>query len=71
MQDLSELNSRILNITRDIHETYPELSKYLEETKSEISAGSEKEITKKDLQEYLDLLKKMFNTYKLAHLNTL
>lgn len=71
MQTINELNTRIMNITRCINETYPELSKYFEETRSENQDSKYKEVTKKDLQEYLELLKKVFSTYKLSHLNSL
>jgi hypothetical protein len=71
MNTIKELYTRIINITVSISEAYPELSKYLEENRNEIPNEECKEVTKTELQEYLESLKKIFNTYKLAHLNSL
>ena len=61
------LNSKILEITMQIKDQCPELSKYIEEMRETIPDKKNPEITLKNLQTYYDSLKSMLNKYILEH----
>lgn len=64
-----ELLTQISSLTRDIEDKYPELTKYLDETRStlpkdsNLSAGLDNE----DLENYSQQLKTMIEKYKKEH----
>lgn len=62
-----KLNSKILEITMQIKDHYPELSKYIEEMEVTIPNENNPEITLHNLRTYCDSLASMFNKYKLEH----
>ncbi|WP_179344607.1 hypothetical protein [Winogradskyella ursingii] len=61
--------TEISSVTRDIEENYPELQKYLDETRSTLPEGSNAsaELKEEDLKNYLDQLKEMVKKYKEKH----
>jgi hypothetical protein len=56
METEKELNSRIMELTRQIREQHPELSQYLDEMPLTIPNDSHPEITVKKLKEYCESL---------------
>ena len=60
-----DLNSKILKITMDIKDNYPELSKYLEEMPVTIPDEQNPDITLKNLSSYYDSLNSLLNKYNL------
>ena len=61
--------TEISTVTRDIEENYPELQKYLGETRSTLpkSDNSDGSLNKEDLENYLNELKEMIEKYKKEH----
>jgi len=61
--------TEISTVTRDIEENYPELQKYLGETRSTLPEGdnSDGSLNKEDLENYLNELKEMIEKYKKEH----
>ncbi|MGJ8548422.1 hypothetical protein HSX10_07715 [Winogradskyella undariae] len=61
--------TEISTVTRDIEENYPELQKYLGETRSTLPKGdnSDGSLNKEDLENYLNELKEMIEKYKKEH----
>ena len=60
----------ISKVTSDIEANYPELQKYLSETQSTLPKGNNKSATtinEKELNSYLEELKKMVSEYKDKH----
>ncbi|OFY84768.1 MAG: hypothetical protein A3F72_05785 [Bacteroidetes bacterium RIFCSPLOWO2_12_FULL_35_15] len=64
-----ELNLKILEITMNIQNQYPELSKYLEEMPVTIPDEKHPEITLKNLNAYYNSLTTILNRYILEHRN--
>ncbi|WP_026754354.1 hypothetical protein [Sediminibacter sp. Hel_I_10] len=64
-----QILTEISTVTRDIEENYPELQKYLDETRSTLPEGgnTEAKLDQKELQDYLDGLKEMISKYKEEH----
>lgn len=64
-----DILTKISEVTRDIEENYPELQKYLDETRNTIPQGNinSKSIGHDELQTYLEGLKKMIGEYKKRH----
>ncbi len=62
-----DLNAKIMKITLEIQEQYPELSKYLEEMPITIPDEKNPEITRKNLGAYYDSLKTVLDKYILEH----
>lgn len=60
-----DLNSKILKITLNIKDNYPELSKYLEEMPVTIPDEQNPDITLKNLSSYYDSLNSLLNKYIL------
>lgn len=60
-----DLNSKILKITMNIKDNYPELSKYLEEMPVTIPDEQNPDITLKNLSSYYDSLNSLLNKYIL------
>jgi hypothetical protein len=58
-----DLNSKILEITMNIKDNYPELSKYLEEMPVTIPDEQNPDITLKNLSSYYDSLNSLLNKY--------
>lgn len=63
MKTEKELNSDILEITMNIKNNYPELSKYLKEMPETIPDATDPEINIKVLQEYYDSLNSILEKY--------
>ncbi|MFT4535826.1 MAG: hypothetical protein ACJA1A_001658 [Saprospiraceae bacterium] len=63
MESRSEINSKIMLITLQIHEKFPELTKYLDETQEHFSCNDHKGIKNKDLKDYLESLLALLDTY--------
>ncbi|MBR9844612.1 MAG: hypothetical protein GYB35_00175 [Algicola sp.] len=61
--------TEIATVTRTIEDNYPELQKYLDETRSTLPQGdnSDASINKKDLENYLNELKTLIKKYKKDH----
>ena len=61
--------TEISTVTRDIEENYPELQKYLGETRSTLPEGdnSNGSLNNEDLENYLNELKTMLEEYKKEH----
>ncbi|HWZ23288.1 MAG TPA: hypothetical protein VNW06_11575 [Cytophagaceae bacterium] len=62
-----DLNLKILQITMEIKDKYPELSKYIEEMEETIPYEQDPEINTKSLKSYYDSLNSMLNKYILEH----
>ncbi|WP_369972748.1 hypothetical protein [Psychroserpens sp. XS_ASV72] len=60
----SAILTEIAKVTRDIEAHYPELQKYLDETRSTLPQGDDLELNNKVLKDYLDGLKNMIEKYK-------
>lgn len=68
-KNVQAILTKISTVTLDINENYPELQKYLKETRSTLPNGSNQsaELKEKDLQNYLDQLTEMVDKYKEEH----
>lgn len=65
MKTIQELLTEVTEKTREINENYPELQKYLDETRITLPKGGDNpEIDKQELQNYLDSLNNMIEKYK-------
>lgn len=60
-----DLNSKIMQVTMNIKDHYPELSKFLEEMPGTIPAENNPDITLKNLKSYYDSLNSLLNKYIL------
>lgn len=58
-----ELNLKIIQVTQEIKDHYPELMKFLEEMPVTIPAEQNIEITLKSLKSYYDSLNSILNDY--------
>lgn len=67
MENSSQILTEISKITRDIQENYPELQKYLDETRSTLPKSYSDDSMNQDLQDYLTGLKEMVKKYKEGH----
>jgi hypothetical protein len=67
MKTVIELNDEILKITMTIQQKYPELSKYLVEMPVTIPNEDDPEINCKNLQDYLNSLNSLLDTYVPNH----
>jgi hypothetical protein len=68
MKTEKELNDDILKITMTIKESFPELSKYIEEMPITIPNSSNPEINIKTLKDYYDSLDNLMKKYAKNHL---
>lgn len=66
MNKSQQILTEISSVTREIEENYPELQKYLSETRSTLPNGSNESATldTSDLENYLNQLKEMRDNYK-------
>ena len=71
MEDSSQILTEISSITRDIQENYPELQKYLDETRSTLPVSDDTNSMNKSLKDYLNGLKEMVEKYKSGHKKSL
>lgn len=62
-----KLTNAILEISMKITETFPELSKYIEEMRVKISYSNDTEITNQNFKDYYDSLVDLFNKYSKDH----
>lgn len=69
MKDSQKILTKISSVFRDIEENYPELQKYLCETRSTLSvcSNNSSSLTNDDLENYLNELIEMVNKYKKRH----
>lgn len=68
---VQKLLAMISKVVRTIEEDYPELQKYLDETRTTLPKDNEDlEIDKKDLQDYLNSLNAIVDEYKKTHKKT-
>ena len=65
MESETELNAKIMTITMQIQNEFPELSKYLNEMPVTIPTEENPEINTKILNNYYQSLFRMLTTYKL------
>jgi len=68
MESEKELNLKILKITMNIQEKYPELSEYLGEMPVTIPDKKSPEINSRNLREYFDSLTSILENYTREHL---
>lgn len=66
-EEEKDLNSKILKITMEIKDHYPELSKYIEEMPETIPDKKNPHITLGNLKTYYDSLNTMLDKYILEH----
>ncbi|MDH7913741.1 hypothetical protein [Winogradskyella sp. SYSU M77433] len=66
MDNTQKILTEISTVTRDIEDNYPELQKYLDETRSTLPEGANDsaKLDEEDLKNYLDQLKEMIEKYK-------
>ncbi|NNE32334.1 MAG: hypothetical protein HKN40_08200 [Winogradskyella sp.] len=69
MKETNHILTEIAAVTRNIEDNYPELMKYLNETRSTLPEGSNADasLNKADLQNYLDQLNELVSKYKKEH----
>jgi hypothetical protein len=67
MQTETELNQKILNIIIQIESKFPELVKFLGEMPVKCIHSPKEIISIKDLKEYYDSLKSLFDNYSYKH----
>jgi hypothetical protein len=68
MKTEKELNDDILKITMTIKESFPELTKYIEEMPITIPNNSNPQINLKSLKDYYDSLENLMKKYAKNHL---
>jgi hypothetical protein len=64
-----ELNAKILEVTMEIKEKHPELTKFIEEMPVTIPDEKDPEITRKKLQAYYESLNTVLNKYLMEQSN--
>lgn len=64
MESTRELTEKILAVTLEIQENYPELVKYLTEMTDTMPNEKHPEVDRKDLKEYYESLLTMVKEYK-------
>jgi hypothetical protein len=69
MQLDQKILTEISQVTRDIEDNYPELQKYLDETRITLPEGSNNEakMDNDSLRKYLESLREMVKKYKEEH----
>ena len=67
MKTVNEINKDIIETTMVIDETFPELSKYIEEMPVTISNTNEPEINETNLKDYQSSLDTLLNKYAANH----
>lgn len=67
MENVKELNAKIMAITMLIQKKHPELSKYLSEVPIRETNSDDVEVTKKNLSDYYDSLKNILIKYTVDH----
>ncbi|WP_222611310.1 hypothetical protein [Winogradskyella echinorum] len=69
MKTTRDILTEISKVIRNIEENYPELQKYLGETRSTLPGGSNDnaELNREDLENYLNQLNQMVDKYKKEH----
>ena len=68
MESKKTLTERIMAVTLEIHENYPELAKYVGEMTVTNPDEKHPEVNGKKLKEYYDSLVEMIKKYKEEHL---
>lgn len=67
MKTVNEINKDIIETTMVIDETFPELSKYIEEMPVTIPNTNEPEINETNLKDYQSSLDALLNKYAANH----
>ena len=67
MKTVNEINKDIIETTMVIDETFPELSKYIEEMPVTIPNTNEPEINETNLKDYQSSLDALLNKYAAKH----
>lgn len=69
MKNSQQILTEISTVTREIEDKYPELQKYLSETRSTLPEGSNDSasLNNSDLENYLNQLKEMVKKYEKQH----
>lgn len=67
MNTEKDLNAKIMKITMEIKEKYPELSKYIEEMQDTIPDQQNPEVNLRNLKTYYESLNSMMKKYMLEH----
>ncbi len=67
MKNTQDILTEISTVTREIEDKYPELQKYLKETRSTLPKATNQspKLDNEDLENYLNELKAMVNKYKI------
>ncbi|AEH00838.1 MULTISPECIES: hypothetical protein [unclassified Lacinutrix] len=63
-KEAQQILTEISQITRDIEENYPELQKYLKETRDTLPHGDEATLDKESLENYRNTLVELKERYK-------
>jgi hypothetical protein len=66
MKNTQDILTELATVTREIEDKYPELQKYLKETRSTLPKPTKEnsKIDNSDLEDYLEELKDMVKKYK-------
>ena len=67
MKNIHQLMEEIIQLTSEMESKYPELYKHLNETPLFLGKSPEKEISTKDLENYLNTLKEQLKDYIQTH----
>ena len=67
MESLNDVNQKILLTTLKIQESFPELTKYLDEMPEHFEFTKQKGVNRKDLEDYLDSLSRLLDTFSKYH----
>lgn len=67
MTPADQINTHILDTTLEIKDTFPELSKYIEEMPVTIPADKDPQIGEASLNEYENSLLELVNKYATSH----
>jgi hypothetical protein len=69
MKSTQDILTEIATVTRNIEDNFPELQKYLDETRSTLPENSQQggTLDKKDLEDYLNELREMIEKYNKEH----
>lgn len=67
MEFQNDVNQKIILATLKIQENFPELTKYLDEMPEHFEFTTHKGVEKKDLNDYLDSLNQLVETFEKNH----
>lgn len=67
MKTVAEWDQDIVKITMEIHQKYPELSKYIKEMPQKMLSNGEEGVTVRSLEDYYNSLKELLFEYSKMH----